>query len=220
MFSRRSAASEDKTSKDGVSLAKTDTKAGTAKGGRKPDAPATGPTDSRPEGGPGKGRPTPKRKEAEQRRREAVKPITGRAARKMSSKERAAERAERLEAIKRGDERYLPARDKGPARGLVRDLVDSRLTAAEFFLPTAVLVLLCSVVGSKEAVAIATNLWALMVVVIGLDLFMLSRRIKKNVRSRYPDEPKRGLGMYGMMRALTWRKMRTPAPRVDRGTKV
>ena len=29
-----------------------------------------------------------------------------------------------------GDERYLPARDKGPARAFTRDFVDSRFTVA------------------------------------------------------------------------------------------
>lgn len=215
MFSRRSAASKDGASQDGVSLDKD-----AHKGGRKTDGAATGPADSRPEGGPGKGRPTPKRTEAEQRRREAATPSMGRAARKQSAKERAADRAERLEAIKRGDERYLPARDKGPARALVRDLVDSRLTAAEFFLPMAVLVLLSSIVLTKETAAAVTNVWALMILVIGVESFLLVRRIRKQAAARYPKEPTRGLGLYGLMRALTWRKMRTPAPRVSRGDKV
>jgi hypothetical protein len=58
------------------------------------------------------------------------------------------------------------------------------------------------------------------VVVIGVDLFLLNRRIRKAVTARFPNEPRRGLGLYGMMRALTWRKMRTPAPRVQRGAQI
>ena len=34
--------------------------------------------------------------------------------------------AKQREALANGDERYLPARDKGPVRRFVRDYVDSR----------------------------------------------------------------------------------------------
>jgi hypothetical protein len=212
VFSRRGS-SPDAGSSEGVQL---------TKGARKSEAPATGPADSRPEGAPGKGRPTPTRKEAEQRRREAIKPTRGgaRASAKEIRKQSAAERAARLEGIKRGDERYLHARDKGPLRAFARDTVDSRLTAAEFFLPLAVIVLLCSFTGSKAATALATNIWAIMVVVIGVDLYLLIRRMRKMAAKRFPTENRKGLGFYTMMRALTLRRFRAPAPRVERGAKV
>ena len=34
----------------------------------------------------------------------------------------------------RGDDAYLPARDRGPVRKLVRDVVDSRRNVGSFFL--------------------------------------------------------------------------------------
>lgn len=209
----RPGGSKNEAGKQGVEL---------TKGSRKAEAPSTGPADSRPEGGPGKGRPTPTRKEAEQRRREAVRPGAGgaRAMAKNARKQSAAERAERLAAIKRGDERYLPARDKGPARAMIRDMVDSKLTASEFFLPMAVIVLGCSISGSRQATTVATNIWAIMVVVIGIDLVLLNRRIRRQVTARFPNEPRRGMGAYGMMRALTFRRFRSPVPRVERGAQV
>ena len=219
MFPRRSASDSRADPKTAGKVK--GTKVELTKGARKGEA-STGPADSRPEGGPGKGRPTPTRKEAEQARREAVKPAAGGARQftKSARKQSAAERSARLEGIKRGDDRYLPPRDKGPARAFVRDLVDSRLTAAEFFLPLALIVLACSITGSKSATTLATNIWALMVVVIGVDLFLLTRRIRRAATERFPGEPRRGLGGYGMMRALTFRRFRSPAPRVERGTKV
>src|SRR4051812_37129839 len=71
----------------------------------------------------GKGRPTPKRRDAEKRRTGPVAPPpTNRreAARRMraETKER---RTLARQALRTGDERYLPARDQGPERRLVRN---------------------------------------------------------------------------------------------------
>ena len=45
------------------------------------------------------------------------------------------------EGMKRGDERYLPARDKGPVRRFVRDWIDARLCMAELLLPLLILIM-------------------------------------------------------------------------------
>ena len=41
-----------------------------------------------------------------------------------------------------GDDRYLPARDKGPVRAFARDYVDSRRTVGEYMLPLVIVFLL------------------------------------------------------------------------------
>ena len=46
------------------------------------------------------------------------------------------------EGMRTGDERYLPARDKGPVRRYVRDFVDARLCMAELLLPLLVLMMI------------------------------------------------------------------------------
>jgi len=43
---------------------------------------------------------------------------------------------------------------------------------------------------------------------------LLSRRIKKMVKEKFPSEPTRGIGMYGWMRATQLRRLRAPAPQV------
>jgi hypothetical protein len=86
-----------------------------------------------------KGRPTPKRREVERGRRRAV--ATPRTRKEAAAAMRAKQREERqsqMTALRAGDERTLPARDRGPVRRYARDVVDSRRTVAEFFLPLAV----------------------------------------------------------------------------------
>ena len=58
--------------------------------------------------------------------------------------------ARQREAMASGDERYLPARDKGPVRRFARDYVDSRFRVAEFFLPLAVVILVLSMVRGRR----------------------------------------------------------------------
>ena len=84
----------------------------------------------------GKGRPTPSRKEAEAAARARAKVPRTR------KEQAAAQRAARgdasrkmREAIKTGDERYLPSRDRGPVRRFIRDFVDSRFSFIELMVP-------------------------------------------------------------------------------------
>jgi hypothetical protein len=48
----------------------------------------------------------------------------------------------------------------------------------------------------------------------------MSRKIRKEVATRYPGESTKGLGMYGWLRSTQMRRMRAPAPQVQRGEKI
>jgi len=91
--------------------------------------------------GPGaKGRPTPTRKEAEAARRERAKSGMDKKTAKKVLRERQAESNAKVRAgMRSGDERYLPPRDKGPARKFARDWVDSRRLPSQYFLPFSLL---------------------------------------------------------------------------------
>ena len=141
------------------------------------------------------------RKEAAKRQREA----------------RRADMARQREALASGDERYLPARDKGPVRRFVRDFVDSRFCIAEFFLPLAVVILVLSMVRVGSLQNISLLLWLGVIVLIVVDSIGLGFRLKKQLRERFPDEPKRGAVAYGLMRTLQMRRLRLPKPQVKRG---
>ncbi|WP_406279325.1 DUF3043 domain-containing protein [Streptomyces sp. NBC_00191] len=165
-----------------------------------------------------KGRPTPKRSEAQtQRRRASSAPADRKEATKRQREARRADLARQREALASGDERYLPARDKGPVRRFVRDFVDSRFCIAEFFLPLAVVILVLSMVRVGSLQNIALLLWLGVIVLIIVDSIGLAFRMKKQLNERFPNEPKRGAVAYGLMRTLQMRRLRLPKPQVKRG---
>src|SRR3954453_1474305 len=74
----------------------------------------------------GKGRPTPKRREAERRRKAVVAPKTRKEAAQLQRERLRKTRRPTREGVARGDQRALAPRDAGPVRAFVRDYVDSR----------------------------------------------------------------------------------------------
>jgi hypothetical protein len=165
-----------------------------------------------------KGRPTPKRSEAQSQRRSVANTSTTRkdAARRQRDDRRAAMERQR-QALAGGDERYLPARDKGPVRKFARDYVDSRFNVAEFFLPLAVIILVLSVVRVAQLQNIALLLWLVVIILIVLDSIFSAFRLRKRLAERFPDQNKRGAVPYALMRSLQMRRLRLPKPQVKRG---
>ncbi|RKN12213.1 DUF3043 domain-containing protein [Streptomyces radicis] len=188
---------------------------------RSKDDAAPPPVDEEPRGrdpqAP-KGRPTPKRSEAEALRRAVVKPPTSR--KEASKRAREARRAaltKQREALLSGDERHLPSRDRGPVRRYARDFVDAKFHVAEFFLPIAVVILIMSMLPSIQARNIALLLWLVVIVMIVFDSILMTRRLKKRLRAKYPDESLRGASAYALMRTMQMRRMRLPKPQIKRG---
>ncbi len=166
-----------------------------------------------------KGRPTPKRSDAQTQRRKAVNTPTDRkAATKRAREARRIDMAKQREALASGDERYLPARDKGPVRKFVRDYVDSRYRVAEFFLPLAVVILVMSVAGRMQSLSLL--LWLVVIVAIVIDSVVTGIRLRGQLRKRFPDKSTKGALAYGLMRTLQMRRLRLPKPQVSRGAKL
>jgi hypothetical protein len=163
----------------------------------------------------GKGRPTPKRREAERGRRRAVAAPKDRreAAKVMRAKQRE-ERVSQVAALRAGDESNLPARDRGPVRRYVRDVVDSRRTVAEFFLPLAVLILALSFSGSERLSYYGSALWLALVVLIVLDSVFLVFKLRRGLARTFPDQNTRGVVPYALMRSMQIRRFRLPPPRL------
>ncbi len=166
-----------------------------------------------------KGRPTPKRSDAQTQRRRASSgaPLDRKEAAKRQREARRADMARQREALASGDERYLPVRDKGPVRRFVRDFVDSRFCIAEYFLPLAVIILILSVIQVQNIQNISLLLWLGVIVLIVVDSIGLAFRLKRQLAQRFPDTPKRGAVAYGLMRTLQMRRLRLPKPQVKRG---
>lgn len=170
---------------------------------------------------------TPKRPSGNVRRPQAGQPVrTGKLSkeeRQELREQRRARRREVTEGIKRGDDRYLTARDKGPERALVRDLVDRRRTVGTWFFAGALLVLLFSGAGMPDQVRLIANIaWAVLAIAVITDSWLLCRTTKRLVRQRYPDSTERmgSLYFYAIMRGMTFRRLRIPAPRVEYGDQI
>ncbi|PXW32336.1 UNVERIFIED_CONTAM: hypothetical protein DES50_103118 [Williamsia faeni] len=188
----------------------------------------------------GKGRPTPKRRDAEGKKRGPVAPApTTRAearARKRELKgstvnltkdekraqsdERRKARTDQREKMMDGDERYLMARDKGEVRRYARNIVDSRRNFAGLFMPFAILLIL---VMFLPALAVYATLFMLVFVVfLVIDGFLLGRTLNNRVHERFPNTTDGGfkLTWYGFSRAMQMRFMRAPRPMVKPGDAV
>ncbi|MCK8616491.1 DUF3043 domain-containing protein [Gordonia sp. C13] len=186
---------------------------------------------------PGKGRPTPKRREAEKRRGPVAPPPTTRSEARARKKElkntlskdekkqlaavRRAKRLEQRERMMEGDEAYLMPRDKGPVRRYTRDIVDARRNFAGLFMPFAILLIVLMFMV-PQAAGLTNLILVAFVVLMAVDGFILGRLVNRRVAERYPDSQDGGfkLGWYAFTRAMQLRKMRAPKPSVSRGDEV
>src|SRR5947209_20598669 len=116
----------------------------------------------------GKGRPTPKRRDAQKRRRGPVPTNKKEAAAARRTKVRE-ERMMQRQALLSGDERHLPARDAGPAKRLARDVVDSRFSIGQIFFVLIIVVFVVSLVipHQYKSVLAAVNLLSFAAVIRG-----------------------------------------------------
>lgn len=168
---------------------------------------------------PGKGRPTPSRKEAEAARKQSLKiPKDPKAARKASRERDRAARAEARAGMMAGDERYMPARDRGPVRAYVRDFVDARYTLAEFFIFVAIGVIVLGFVSNPTIQFWVTGTFFVFVVAIVIDTAILQFQLSSRLRKQWPEKSDRkGVLFYATLRSLQLRRLRVPPPRVKRG---
>jgi Protein of unknown function (DUF3043) len=183
---------------------------------------------------PGKGRPTPKRREAEQRRRgpvappprttrEAMKRSRGnKEERKALSAKRRELRVKQRERMMAGDEQYLMPRDRGPVKAYIRDLVDSKRNLLGLFMPLAIVIFLALLFPNPQIQSLTTLFCLLMLVAMIFEGVLMGRRLTRLVREKFPKEPARGLsiGWYAFIRASQIRKLRVPKPRVRPGDTV
>jgi hypothetical protein len=167
-----------------------------------------------------KGRPTPTRKAAEEARKQRLAPARGRKATGAASRQRASDqRAKVRQAMETGDERYLPARDRGPVKKLIRNYIDSRRTIGEWLLIVFFVVI---AVGWTVPAAAAYSGWGFLVILaaMAVDSVRIVRGVKSEIRSRFGDDETKGVAMYAVMRAWQMRRLRLPKPQVGHGDKI
>lgn len=165
----------------------------------------------------GKGRPTPTRKEAQAAARARAKAgMDKKAAKKLLRQRRAEQNAKMREGMKTGEERYLPPRDQGRVKRFVRDFIDSRLCMAEFLLP----LLLVVMVSQGFSPRFSNGLWSATILLVVVDTTVLIFRLKRQLRTRFPDESHKGTTSYALLRSLQVRFLRLPKRQVKLGQRL
>ena len=157
----------------------------------------------------GKGRPTPKRRDARKRRRMAT-PANRKEAAALRRERMREQRTAQRRALQTGDERHLPARDAGPAKKLARDYVDGRFTLGQVFFGMIVLVFGLAFVPSPQVVAAANLLVLVFFVAVVIDSVRVGRGAKRAVEEKYGDKAAVGITPYAVMRSMQPRRMRRP----------
>lgn len=164
-----------------------------------------------------KNRPTPRRRDQEAARKQPLVVTDRKAARAADRAKRSEASARMRQAMATGDDRYLPARDKGPVRRFVRDSIDARWGLAEFLLPFMVLVLILQFIRTTWAAYAFLAIYVLVIASV-IDGFFAWRGIKKRIRATFgADTDLKGLASYAAMRMMQMRPTRMPRPQVARG---
>lgn len=182
------------------------------------NTPAAPAPDTEPEvpAGPGKNRPTPTRAEREAARKRPLVADT-KEARARAKADLAAKRDRARVGMANGEEKYLPARDKGPQRRFARDFVDAGWHLGELMMPLMVVVILLSLWPNAAVVYYGfIGLWVFILFVIG-DMIITGNRVKRAAKAKWGDRMEKGLAWYSAMRTIQMRFMRLPKPQVARG---
>jgi hypothetical protein len=168
----------------------------------------------------GKGRPTPKRSEAQKRNRQPITAPKDRKEAYRTVRERQArDRAKAREGMARGDDKYMVKRDRGPVRRLARDYVDSRRTIASYFMFVMLAIVMVSLLPYVWAKLLGFLAIPVMLGVVLIEGFVISRKVGRLAAERFPDENRSGAGFYAAMRSMQMRRMRMPSPQVKPGQK-
>jgi hypothetical protein len=122
-----------------------------------------------------------------------------------------------MEAMRRGEEWALPPRDRGPAKALARDYVDSRRRISEFYMYGLLVLMVLLFINVPAVQTIVPLLVMVAVLVMVAEGIFIGRQVRTLVEQRLPGESIRGIRLYAAMRALQIRRLRVPKPRIRPG---
>ena len=185
-------------------------------------APEPEPAVETPVKSGGKGRATPKRRDAEARRLHPVVPTDRKAAKAQArAKQDEAWRRQR-EAMRTGDERYLPARDKGPVKRYIRDYVDARFSLGEAFMPLSILLIVVMIGIQTRAPGVGLmlimGLYAVFLLSI-VDAVVCWWLLRRRLHAKFGEDRVKAQGTvfwYIFSRCFNLRRWRQPSPQVAR----
>lgn len=169
----------------------------------------------------GKGRPTPKRKEAQAQKLCPLVPKDSKEQRKRA-KARIRERENiEYEAMRTGDLQHMPKAERLPWRVYTRDYIDARFNIGEFFIPVALVILIASVIltavypNPVVTLILMTVLYVYLFAIV-IDVVVMWRKLKKLLIAKYGEQSvAKGMrtGSYAWSRAIQLRRWRLPKPR-------
>ncbi len=166
----------------------------------------------------GKGRPTPTRREAEAAAKARAKVPRTRKEQAAAQRSARSQSSQSIrQAMKAGDERYYPARDRGPERRFVRDYVDSRFSLIELVIPLLLITMILGYSGNSRLAQIGNTVLLVTVLLVVLDMVVLRFRLRREVARRFPGGSTKGLTYYAITRALQMKFMRLPKSKVKIG---
>ena len=167
----------------------------------------------------GKGRPTPKRKDAQAQNLRPLVPKDRDASRKAAkARIRERENAE-YDAMQSGDINHMPKAERLPWRVYIRDYVDARRNLGEFFIPVAFVMLLGSILVTTIAPQLSVPMMILLyvyLIAVIIDVAVMWRKLKKKLIEKYGEASvAKGSrsASYAWSRAIQVRRWRLPKPR-------
>lgn len=175
----------------------------------------------------GKGRPTPKRKEREKERLQPLVPDDRKAAKAKAKEQRAKAMSKQRAGMLAGEERFLPAKDRGKPRRWLRDYIDARNNFGDFVIPVTFTLMVISIIFSIPMQNIPFSADIQMAMLLGIyvclivsiaEAFYLNVKLRKELAKRFEEtEIPARTGFYIFSRLVLLRKWRTPQPQVGRG---
>ena len=126
------------------------------------------------------------------------------------------------EAMRTGDERYLPARDKGPVKRYIRDYVDARFSLGEAFLPLSVLLMVIMFGFQTRMPQIGLLLMMCLYAVFLLsiiDAVVCWWLVRRQLHAKFGADKVQAQGTifwYIFSRCFNLRRWRQPSPQVAR----
>jgi hypothetical protein len=166
-----------------------------------------------------KGHATPTRKEREAARKRPLVGANTPESRALSKEQQRTQRERARVGMANGEEKYLPARDRGPQKKFIRDIVDSRWGFAELTIPILFLFVVIGYIFPGLSVSVQYGLWALVLIIV-IDLIVLHFRLRRLLAAKFGADRVEKRGLYHATRAIQLRVMRLPKPQVKRGDKV
>ncbi len=170
----------------------------------------------------GKGRPTPKRKQAEARNLRPLVPKDRKASRKAAKARIRAREDAQYEAMRTGDIDHMPKSERLPWRIYIRDYVDARFNLLEWIFPAIILMFVATLMGmfvgpqhyATFTMVVTILLYGYLIAAL-VDTWLMWRKLKRLLIDKFGERSvAKGSrsASYAWQRAMMVRRWRIPKP--------